>query len=84
MSLINEDRIKKFISVVSCGTGKIVCGFLVITIGIWIPAYLYGLTNWTPLPSIFTGIFTVTLGALIVVKGSLELQWKRKRGYEED
>ena len=70
-----ESDLKKFLSAVNSSTGRIVCGFLLIIAGIWIPAGLFGLRSWTAIPSIITGIFTVALGVLIVVKGAIELKW---------
>ncbi len=76
MGLINESNIKKVFSAVNSSVGKIFCGFLLIIVGIWAPASLYGLGSWTAIPSIATGIFTVALGVIIVVKGFIELNWK--------
>ncbi len=70
-----EDKIKKFLSVVNSGTGKIVCGFLIIIAGIWIPASLYGLKSWTAIPSVFTSIFTVVFGFLVAVRGCMVIKW---------
>jgi len=73
----NESGTKKFLSMISSKTGKIACGFLTIIAGIWIPAILFNLTSWTPIPSIISGIFTVAFGCFITVRGCIELEWDR-------
>lgn len=69
---LKSECVKKFLFIVRSNVGKVICGFLIILVGIWVPACLYGLRSWTSVPSVLSGIVTVILGCIVLAKGVID------------